>query len=474
MNLGKEAKRGVFYIFLSKYSDVAFQLFITAVLARLLTPEEFGLFAIIIVIVNLARRFTEIGLKPAIVQHKDLTDDEIGSIFNFTIMQGLALAILFYFIVSLLEIFFDNPAYREYRVWVAIIIFLGSLNIVPSALLSKAVNFRVLGFTRVINNLISGIFGLLLAYNNFGVYALIYRRILLELMTFGVLYISSRMRYVFNFDFSWFKKIGKFALNQFGYSIINYLWRNIDNFLIAKFFNEATLGIYSRAYSLMRYPVRYLSYTLLPVLHPVLSKVQDDKERIRIFFIRFNKLMSIVAFPLTVVMYLLARDIILILFGNQWVDSIMLFKYLSIASGLLLFKTTTAPVFYSIGKTDVLFRLGIFEGTITILAIVIGLHWGVLGVAVGYMIANVITFIPLYAVLFKLLGGSFLDFVSSVKHSFLLSMIMLVVLLISLNLIQIDLLVPHFIVFMAIGAVVYAGLIFLFRLNTFIFKAFKM
>ncbi len=474
MSLGKEAKKGVFYIFLSKYSDVVFQLLITAVLARLLTPEEFGIFAIIIVIVNLSRRFTEIGLKPAIVQYKDLSEDEIGSIFNFTILQGLAFAVVFYFIVSLLKVFFDNPAYLDYRIWVAVIVFLGSLNIVPSALLSKAVNFRVLGFTRVIGNLLSGALGIVLAYHKFGVFALIYRRVLLEIMTFGVLFITSKMRYVFNFDFSWFRKIGKFAFNQFGYSIVNYLWRNIDNFLIAKFFNEAALGIYSRAYSLMRYPVRYLSYALTPVLHPVLSKVQNDKDRIRTFYMKFTKLMSLVALPLIVVMYLLARDIILILFGNQWVDSILLFKYLSIASGLLLFKTTTAPIFYSIGRTDVLFRLGIFEGVVTVLGIVIGLHWGVLGVAVGYMIANVITFVPLYAVLFKMLDGTFFDFLKSVRHSFLLSVLLLAVLLISLNLIQIDSLVLHFFVFTGIGVAAYAGLIFIFRLNTFIFKVLKM
>ena len=282
------------------------------------------------------------------------------------------------------------------------------------------------------------------------------------------------MRYVFNFDFSWFRKIGKFAFNQFGYSFVNYLWRNIDKILIAKFLNEAALGVYSRAYSLMRYPVRYLSYALNPVLHPVLSKIQDDKDRIRNFYLKFNKLMSLVALPLIVVMYLLSRDIILILFGNQWVDSILPFKYLCIASGLLLFRTSTAPIFYSIGRTDVLFRLGIFEGVVTILGIVIGLHWGVPGVAVGYTIANVITFVPVYAVLFKLLDGTFFDFLKSVGHSFLLSMILLAVLLISLNLIRIDSLVLHFFVFMGIGVAAYAGLIFIFRLNTFIFRVLKM
>ena len=133
-------------------------------------------------------------------------------------------------------------SYLEYFLRVAIIVYLSSVNIVPSALLSKAVNFRVLDFTRVIENLLSGGIGILLAYKKFGVYALICRRVLLEIMIFAILDITSKMRYVFNFDFSWFRMIGKFAFNQFGYSNVKYLWRNIDNFLVAKFFNEGAPG----------------------------------------------------------------------------------------------------------------------------------------------------------------------------------------------------------------------------------------
>jgi PST family polysaccharide transporter len=255
--------------------------------------------------------------------------------------------------------------------------------------------------------------------------------------------------------------------------MVDYLWKNSDNILIAKFFDEGILGLYSRAHSLMRYPIRYLNYVFQPVLHPVLSKVQDDRERIRSFYLKFLKLMSLVALPFTVVMFMLARDIVLILYGNQWVESIELFRFLSIASGLMILKTTTAPVFQAVGRTDVLFRLGILEGATTLLGIVIGLFFSIRVVAIGYMTATIVTFVPIFMALLKLVGGSFRDFWSAVRQPLLIALMMLAVLMVLPMLLTIEPLVFHFAVYVCVSAVVYAVMIFALRLDRFILKSMR-
>ncbi|HEX3043760.1 MAG TPA: oligosaccharide flippase family protein [Bacillota bacterium] len=300
-------KKGVKVAFLTKYCDIVIQLIISAILARILSPSDYGLFAIIIIFINFAQLIAEIGICPAIVQNNELNTDDVGSIFIFTIFQGLILALVYYFISLLIFLIYHQPIFLKSRLDISIIIFFSSLTTVPLGILRKKLEFIYIGVFNILANLIGGLCGIFMALKDFGVYSLIYKTIISGILMFFFLYARAQIKLQPKFSFQSVKKIENYCLNQFGFNVINYISRNIDNLLIGKVIGTAPLGIYDRAYKLMMYPIQSLTFVINPVIHPVLSKIRDDKKQLRKTYLDLLRLLSLISIPLIAGLYIYFR-----------------------------------------------------------------------------------------------------------------------------------------------------------------------
>ena len=412
-SLRKNIGSGIFYTALSKYSRVFFSIFIGAVLARLLTPAEFGIVAMVSVFLSFFNLLSNFGIGPAVVQNKDLTDDEISSIFSFSILFGLFLAIIFYFSAPIIASYYHNDTILNIARVMSIAILFQSLQVVPNAINRKKLRFKEIGIISISSYVFSGIIAIILAYKGFSYYALVINSIISGLLLFVANYFLDPIKISFRIQISAIKKIARFSTFQFFFSFINYFSRNADNLLIGKYFNMSALGFYDKAYKLMMMPVQNLTHVITPVLHPVLSKHQDDKKVIYNAYYKIVQLLATIGFPLSIFLFFSATEIITIIYGPQWIESIPVFKLLALTVSIQIVLSSTGSIFQATNRTDLLFYAGLI-GTVLMLS---GIGYGIfiggnlVDVGIGLLIAFTINFFQALYLLVKFsLGFSYLRF----------------------------------------------------------------
>ena len=412
-SIKKNLGTGIFFTAINKYSNVFISLLISAVLARLLTPEEFGIVAIIAVFISFFNLLSDFGLGPAIVQDKTFTAEDNSSIFSFSILFGTVLGFLFYLAAPLIADFYNNEQLVNLGRLMSLSIFFNSLRVVPNALLLKKLKFKQLAVVSIVVNIISGGIAIVLAYKGFSYYALIIHSILTGFFIFLAYYYLEPVKISFEIDLSSLRKIIKFSTFQFLFNFINYFARNADNLLIGKYFSTAALGFYDKSYKLMKMPVSNLTHVFTPVLHPVLSRYQNDKDIIYRSYFKITKVLAMIGFPLSIFLFFSASEIITIIYGPQWIQSIPVFKILALTVGIQIILSSSGSIFQATNRTDLLFYAGLI-GSILIL---IGIGYGVFigkslnDIGFGLLIAFLLNFFQaFYLLINKSLGKSLLKF----------------------------------------------------------------
>ena len=412
-NIRKKISSGIFYTALSKYSDIIISIFIGAILARLLTPEEFGIVAIVGVFLSFFNLLSSFGISAAVVQNKSLTDDDLSSIFSLSIIFGLFLSTIFFLGAPLIASFYNKPILIVLCRLMALVILINSLSVLPNAIILKKLQFKKLGIITIIVRITSGLVAIILAYLGFSYYALIVYSILSGLFSFIAYYFIEPVKPSLFIRLSSFRKIAKFSTFQFLFRFINYFATNSDNLLIGKYFSVAALGFYDKAYRLMLMPVENLTFVITPVLHPVLSEYQNDKKVIYNAYFKIVKLLAIIGFPLSIFLYFNAYEIVNILYGPQWNQSIPVFKLLALSVGIQIVLSSTGSIFQATNRTDLLFYSGFLSTILMLSGILYGVFIGKSLVSVGYgiVIAFAINVFQAFYLLIKIsLSHSFFNF----------------------------------------------------------------
>lgn len=415
MNLKEELKSGIVITFIARYSNIVIQLIIGIILARLLSPEEFGIVAIIMVFITFFNLLADMGIGPAIIQNKTLNKNDNTILFNFTIFLGLLLAILFYFTSFFIAKFYSNIEYIRIGKYLAISVLFFSLNIVPQSLIRKEKRFKELGIIQVSVNIIVGLISVMLAFLGFSYYALVWQAILRSFFMFILFYRISGLKFKLIFNMTPIKSVFDFSLYQFLFNFINYFSRNLDDLLIGKFLGSTALGYYDRAYKLMRYPIQNLTHVITPVLHPVLSNYQNEQDAIYKTNKQLINLLAFIAVPVSVMLFFSAEEIILIMYGNQWMGSISTFKILSISIAIQIILSSSGAIFQSTGRPGLMFLSGLLSAIVIILGISYGvvLKGNIQSVAIGLLVAFIINFFQCYWLMYRyVFKKSFLKFIN--------------------------------------------------------------
>jgi len=251
-------------------------------------------------------------------------------------------------------------------------------------------------------NFLCGIITIALALIGAKYYCLVINSVLVGLFTFAINYYKSDLKLQFKLSFGSIKKIKQFSSYQFLFNFINYFSRNLDNLLIGKFMGQVPLGYYDKSYKLMLYPVSNLTFVITPVLHPILSDYQNNKDIIYEKYIKVVKLLALLGAFISVYCFFSADEIIRIMFGNQWGASVASFKILSISICVQMVLSSSGTIFQATNETKKMFYAGILGAVANILMIIIGVLKGKIEyVAIGVVIAYIINFLTCYYLLVK-------------------------------------------------------------------------
>ena len=458
-------KKGIFYSFLGKYSNVFVSLIIISILSRLLSPREFGVLAVINVFVIFFNSFSDMGIGATLIQNRNLKLKEISSFFILTILIGLVLAIIFYlFVNNFLVNFYQNNIYKNLSIFLSFHILINSIGVVPKALINRRKKFKILGIINVFSNTISGTIAIILAYFGFSFYSLIFQGIIMNLITNILILKQIKMKLIFYFNIKYIKKSFSYSGYIFIFNFINYFARNLDNILIGKYFGVETLGFYDKAYKLMLYPIDLLTGAINVVLHPIFARYQNDNEKIYLEYMKLLKILSILGIGVTCICFFSAREIIMILYGVQWIGILKIFKILSISIILQVFTKTVGSLYMALGRTDKMFKNGFFYSAILILAILIGIYMKDINMlAINITLAFFSGLIFLYKGLLEIFKKNFKVFFLEFKETYLLGILLIIVNLITIKFIE----CKNFYVFFLIKVFINISFVSIFIVNIY-------
>ncbi len=385
---------GIGWSVIARLGTQGLRFVIGVILARLLSPEAFGLIGMLTVFIGFASIFVDLGFGSALIQKQDATPDHYFSIFWVNVGFGLLLMLMFMAFSPLIAQFYSQPSLLPLTMLISTNFFIGSLTIVQSSLLRKRLDFRRLAFVDLTALVISGSAGIIMASIGMGAWSLALQSVILTSLTVVLLWILSDWRPVMRFKWTAVRELLGFSTNLLGFSSINYWLRNADKLLVGRVLGASALGIYSKSYSIMLLPLTMISGTIGQVMFPSFSSIQDDKQRVARVYLRITRAIALVTFPMMVGLWMVADHFVLALLGHQWVGMIPILNVFCVVGLIQSIGTLNGNLYLSQGRSDLQFKVGVVVGILGIGAIALGLRWGIQGVAYAYGLYSVLVAYP--------------------------------------------------------------------------------
>lgn len=390
MSLKSKAMQGIKWSGIAQVVKVSLQFAVTAILARLLGPNDFGLIGMANIFIFFATLINDRGPSTALIQNQEANDIHCSTLFWFNIVFSFFLFGLLNILAPLVAVFFEEEVLTDVLRTLSFVFILMAFSIVQRALLTKEMDFKKIAIAENISFIAGGIAGILFALKGYGVYSLVYQLLIQTAFLSALLWQLSSWRPKLLFSIRAFKEMAFFASYVTGNSMLNYVSKNIDYLLIGKFLGAEALGYYTLAFKLMMIPVRNIAWVVSQVLFPAFSKIQENIPKIREHYLIMLKGVALVTFPMMCGLFVLAPEFVLSVAGEKWEPSILVIRILCGAGMLHSIGATFGPVMLSQGRPDLQLKLGLYSTLNLIAFVCIGLRWGIYGVAVFYLLQNIL------------------------------------------------------------------------------------
>jgi len=394
------------------------QFAVSVFLARVLSPHEFGLMGMVLLFTGFASLFSEMGLGMALVQRKDLQDRHLSSIFWVNLASGALLTLAFAAGSSLVASFYGQPALRALTAGVGLNFLLGSLVSVQRCVLVRAMDFRRLFVIETAATVCSGLAAGAAALSGLGVWSLVAQSLTFTAVSALLLWRFSAWRPSPRIDIGALRELFGYSANLLGSNLLNFSNRNLDNLLIGKFLGVASLGVYTRAYELMLLPISQVTSILTRVMFPVLSSIQHDLPQVKRLYMRATRTIALFTFPLMIGLLVTAEPFVLAVYGEKWREVVPIIRILCFIGVIESITTTTGWIYSSQGRTDIQLRWDIYCSVVIATAFFIGLRWGIVGVAVGYVLSGYLVLYPWWRTAGGLIGLGFGEMASNLAAPF--------------------------------------------------------
>ena len=431
--LGRRSIQGGLITVSVQAVTVIIQLASTVVLARMLTPDDYGIMGMVLSFVALAALFKDLGLSSAAIQKADLTVDQQSNLFWVNAAFGSALTVIFALAAPLVAWFYGHPELLGVS-WVLSLTFvIGGLSAQHNAMLVRHMHFGRQGGVNIASIVVTFAVSFILAHLGYRFWALAWGHV--AGATTRTLLIWQLSPFV---PGSWKNGAGtmsmiRFGVNVTGFNLVNYFSRNLDNILIGKFVGAEALGLYGRAYQLMLFPIINLRGPIEAVTYPALCRLQDNPADWRRYYMQTLRILAFLTMPLVAWLFLVSEQLILFLLGEQWVGVVPLFRILAVVGFIQPCLSMVGSVMLSLGFTRRYFHQGTAMAIVYGLAFGIGVQWGGSGVACAYAVVVYLTLVPLLIFSYRNTVLTLVDFVQSVYFPAVLSIVSLTVAMVAEN-----------------------------------------
>lgn len=375
---------------LERVSTQLVQFVIQIVLARLLMPEDYGIVAIVTVIISFASVFVQAGLNSALIQRKDATNEDFSSVLYINLLMAFVLYIIIYLFSGVIADFYKQPLLTNVIRISSLTLFFSAVNSVQYAYISKRLEFKKSFYSYFAAVILSGFAGVLLAINGFGVWALVAYQLLNNILICIIMWLTVNWRPIRAFSISRIKILFTYGWKIFFAHMIDAIYKEVQYIFLGKIATTEVLGYYSRG---MQFPgmfVRNINDTIKTVLLPIYSKEQDDNLKVKTMLRISIGSISYIVFPIMVGMAVVAEPMIMLLLTDKWLPAVPFVQIFSASYALSSLMSSNGQAINSIGRSDIYLKIILGKILFLILSLPIALKLGVYAVAISTLFVDLL------------------------------------------------------------------------------------
>lgn len=404
-NLKQKAISGVVWSAIHKFANVFLSFISGIILARLLTPHDYGIVGMLTIFLALSQTFIDGGFGSALIQKKNPTDEDYSTILYWNLGLSLVLYLVLFACAPIIARFYNLPILSDVLRVQGIVLIINAARIVQHNQLRKKLQFKKVAIINLTASAISLCFTIYLAWIGWGVWALVSQQLLLGLLATILYWITAKWIPILGFSIKSFKELFSFGGFILLANLFSTFCNNIQGLLVGKVYNSSTLGFFTKAKRTEEYASTFISSILDQVSYPVLSESQNDKERLIDILRKFIGTSAFVTFPLMLLLILLAKPIFILLYSERWLPSVPYFQVFCFAGVAICLQSINYYAVAAIGNSKQLFRWTIIKRVAGLVFIVCGMYiWGINGILIGTVLSSWIIYIVNAELVSKYIG----------------------------------------------------------------------
>ena len=389
-SVASKSVHGIFWSAIERFSLQGIQFLIGIILARLLSPSDFGMIGMLSIFLSVSQTFIDCGFSNALIRQKETSAEDYGTAFVVNFAISIFAFVLLFIAAPYVATFYSMPDLQPIMRAVSATLILNALYAVHKVKLTRIIDFKTQSKASFAAALISGGLGIVLAYNDLGVWSLVYQAIcnsFLNLLFFIIL-LKWFPKPIFCKDS--FHTLFGFGSKLLIASVISSIYSNLYNIVIGKQFSASSLGYYTRADHLGNFPSQNIAGILSRVTYPILSQIQDDAERLKSIYIKYLQIACFTVFPLMMGLAALAKPLITIMLGEKWLPSVVLLQIMCVGLMFDPVCNINLNLLYVKGRSDLVLKLEIIKKTIAVAILVLSLPFGLVGLCIGRAIYGIV------------------------------------------------------------------------------------
>ena len=393
---------------LQKYSKMVIHFISGIILARLLTPFDYGCIGMLSIFMVLADSFIDGGFGSALIQKKRPTQEDYSTIFWWNLGMSAVMYIILFVSAPAISRFYDTPILSDVLRVQGVVLFIHALNLIQRNQLKKKLNFKLLSIVTIVTSVISLAITIFMAYKGYGVWALVTQNMMVSAIPSIVFWFYVKWRPKLVFSWQSFKELFGFGFYMFLTHIINNFGQKVQGLLIGRVYSPATMGYYSKAEGLEKLASTSISGIMTDVTYPLYAEVQDNKVALSSMIRRLTMTLAYITFPLMFILLLCAKPIFVLLYSERWIQSVPYFQVLCFAGLAGCLQAVNLQAISAIGKSKTMFVWTLVKRTVGIGAVVVGLLvWGMRGLLVGVIINYWFSYVVNISLVSKHVGYKF-------------------------------------------------------------------
>lgn len=404
----------------------------TAILARLLSPSDFGLMGMMFIVTGLIAFFSDVSVSGGIIAYQDTTKEQLSSLYWLNIITGIVLFGCIFILRPAAVIFFKEPRISIYLPWVAISLLISPLGKQFAVLLQKQLRFRTLSRIEMTSVTIASIGAIILALLGFGIWSLVFRSVTLSALTsFFCLVVAVQYKWLPSFQFRLreVKHYLSFGLFETGTGFFSYIFTHVDHIIIGRLLGTDALGFYTLAWSLINAPTAKINPVITRVAFPTFARIQHDDDRLCRGYLKILRYVSTYSFPIMAGLFVVAPILIPVVYGPKWQQVVPIVQVLCVLGAMRSIGNPLGTLFMAKVRVDLLFYWIMFASIMILIANLIGVKWGIIGVAWSNVIVVVLITWPIqFYIRWYLIKMKARDYFDSLKIPAVASGLMMILL----------------------------------------------